>query len=479
MKKLNEIIDCEYDTIIKGIKINSREIEPGDLFVCVMGVTVDRHEFIDDAIQRGASAVVVSHDVEEDRVPIVKVSDTNRILPILCRKFYDNPDDKLTLISVGGTDGKTSTATIIQSLIGANNCGYIGTNGRSCSKFKRDTQNTTPDTDKLYMYFDEFVQAGCKYVVMETSSEAYFRHRLDEITYDAGVITNITSEHLNIHGSFENYLECKCMQFSRIDGNGFSILNKDDKYYLDVLKACHGKVLTYGRDKDNDLCILSYKVFPTKTDIVFVYHNKEYKFSSPLLGDFNVYNLAGALLTVISLGFNIDDVLSNVKNINISGRMDLLKNIGQDFAVMVDYAHTPNGIKNLLDFVNTLDINRSIVVIGQAGERDYLKRPIVGKTVCDNASYAIFCYEDPRSEDPAKIIDMMVAEISDKSKYEVVIDRSEAIKKAIDMAKKGDMVLILGKGNETYEKLKDGTIYFNDEEEAMKHLKDRVEREKN
>ena len=477
MKKLNEIINCEYDTIIKGIKINSREVEPGDLFVCVMGVTADRHEFIDDAIKRGASAVIVSRDVSENRVPIVKVSDTNKILPLLCRKFYDNPDDKLTLISVGGTDGKTSTATIIQTLIGSDICGYIGTNGRSCSKYRKDTQNTTPDTDKLFLYFDEFVNAGCKYVVMETSSEAYFRHRLDEITYKAGVITNITSEHLNIHGSFENYLECKCMQFSKIDSNGVSILNKDDGYYLDVRKACHGKVLTYGQDKDNDLCILSYRIFPTKTDIVFIYNKKEYKVSSPLLGKFNVYNLAAALLTVISLGFNIDAVLGNLKDINISGRMDLLKNIGQDFAVVVDYAHTPNGIKNLLDFVNTLDINRSIVVIGQAGERDYLKRPIVGKTVCDNASYAIFCYEDPRSEDPSKIIDMMVTDISDKSKYEVVIDRSEAIKKAIDIAKKGDMVLILGKGNETYEKLKDGTIYFNDEEEAMKHLKARMERE--
>ena len=478
MKKLNEIINCDYDTKIKGIKINSREIEPGDLFVCTMGVTADRHDFIDDAIKRGASAVIVSRDVKEDRVPIVKVNDTNKELPILCRKFYDNPDEKLSLISVGGTDGKTSTATIIQTLIGSDKCGYIGTNGRGCAKFKKDTNNTTPDTDKLYMYFDEFVNAGCDYVVMETSSEAYFRHRLDDITYKAGVITNITSEHLNIHGSFENYLECKCMQFSRIDSNGTSILNKDDKYYLDVRKACTGKVLTYGQDKDNDLCILSYKVFPNKTDIVFVYNKKEYKVSSPLLGDFNVYNLAAALLTVISLGFDIDKVLKNLDKVNISGRMDLLKDIGQNFSVMVDYAHTPNGIKNLLDFVNTLDINRSIVVIGQAGERDYLKRPVVGKTVCDNASYAIFCYEDPRSEDPAKIIDMMVKDISDKSKYEIVIDRSEAIKKAIDIAEENDMVLILGKGNETYEKLKDGPIYFNDEEEAMKHLKDRVEREK-
>ena len=478
MKKLNEIIDCSYDTMIKGIKINSKEIEIGDLFVCTMGITADRHDFIDDAINRGASAIIVSKDVDEDRVPVVKVDDTNKILPVLCKKFYDNPDEKLKLISVGGTDGKTSTATIIQALIGDDLCGYIGTNGRSCAKYRKDVNNTTPDSDKLYMYFDEFVKAGCEYVAMETSSEAFFRHRLDTLQFKAGVITNITSEHLNIHGSFENYLECKCKQFTQVDADGFAILNKDDKYYNDVKASCNSNILTYGFDKDCDLCILSYEDHPNCTNITFKYNNKEYNITSPLLGIFNVYNLAAALLTVVSLGIDIDNALSKISGINISGRLDVLENIGQNFTVMVDYAHTPNGIKNLLDFVNKLDINKSIVVIGQAGERDYLKRPIVGKTVCDNADYAIFCYEDPRSEDPAKIIDMMVADISDKSKYEVVIDRSEAIKRAIDIAEENDIVLILGKGNETYEKLKDGTIYFNDEEEAMKHLKNRVQSKK-
>ena len=473
MKRLNEIIDCQYDTLINGIKINSLEIEQGDLFVCVMGVTADRHDYIDDAISRGASAIIVSRDISEDRVPVVKVDDTNKILPILCRKFYDFPDKKLKLISVGGTDGKTSTATIIQKLIGNDICGYIGTNGRSCHKFNKSINNTTPDTDKLYMYFDDFVKCNCKYVVMETSSEAFFRHRLDYFTYQSGVITNITSEHLNIHGSFDNYLSCKCRQFSLIEKDGFSILNRDDSHYEEVRNSCHGNILTYGRGKENDLQILSFKIFPNKTEISFVYKGEEYDIESPLLGEFNVYNLAAALLTVISLGFKIDDVLPKLNGINVSGRLDVLENVGQNFTVMVDYAHTPNGIKKLLDFVNTLDINRSIVVIGQAGERDYLKRPVVGKTVCDNADYAIFCYEDPRSEDPNKIIDMIVSEIDDKSKYEIIVDRSEAIKRAIDIAEENDIVLILGKGNETYEKLKDGVIYFNDEEEALKHLKNR------
>ena len=479
MKKLNELYNCEYDIEIKGIKINSKEIEKGDLFICTMGVTADRHDFIDSAIENGAAAIVVSKDVGEKSVPIIKVEDTNKELPELCRRFYDFPHEKLHMISVGGTDGKTSTATIIQALLTKDKCGYIGTNGRSCAKFDRDTNNTTPDSDKLYMYLDEFIDAGCTYVAMETSSEAYFRHRLDGITYQTGVITNITSEHLNIHGTFENYLDCKCEQFRHLDENGYAIFNIDDSHYEEV-KACSNakNILTYGQNKEADLYIKNFSVTPNKTDITLVYKEKEYNIESPLLGDFNVYNLAGAILTVLSTGKTMEEIIPNIKNVKISGRLDVLPNIGQDFTVMVDYAHTPNGIKNLLNFVHTLDINRSIVVIGQAGERDYLKRPIVGKTVCDNASYAIFCYEDPRSEDPKDIIDMMVKDIGDKSKYEIVIDRSEAIKKAIDIATTNDIVLVLGKGNETYEKLKNEVIYFNDEEEAMKHLEARMEREK-
>ena len=478
MKRLRDLVDCNFDTEITGIKINSKECEPGDLFVCTMGVTADRHDYIDDAIEHGASAILVSKDVGKKSVPVVKVEDTNAILPYICRDFYDRPDEKLTLISVGGTDGKTSTATIIQTLIGSDNCGYIGTNGRTCGKFTRDTNNTTPDVDKLYMYFDEFVDAGCKYCVMETSSEAYFRHRLDHVTYSAGVITNITSEHLNIHGTFENYLECKCMQFKRIAKDGISVLNIDDSHYEDVLKCTHGNVYTYGKNEKADLIIKDFTVYPDHTDIIYTYEGKDYSINSPLQGDFNVYNLAGALLVVLKLGYKMDEIVERIKDIKISGRLDLLPNLGQNFTVMVDYAHTPNGISNLLRFVHTLNINRSIVVIGQAGERDFLKRPVVGKTVCDNASYAIFCYEDPRSEDPKEICDMIVKDIEDKSKYEIVIDRSEAIKKAIYMAEENDMVLILGKGNETYEKLKTGTIYFNDEEEALKYLKERVEKEK-
>ncbi len=469
MKKLYELYpavgeDCDVD--IKGIKINSKEVEKGDLFVCTMGVTADRHDYIDDAIKRGASALVISKNVGKKDVPTIKVPDTNRELPYLCQKFYDYPDQKLKMIGVTGTDGKTSTATIIQTLIGSDICGYIGTNGRSCAAFSGDNPNTTPDADKLYAYLDEFVKFGCKYASTEASSEAFFRGRLQTVKYDLSVYTNITSEHLNIHGSFENYLECKMMLFKQTKEDGFSILNCDDEYYETVKSNCVANVLSYGMKEDADLQIVSFKLFPTKTDIVFKYKGNEFNVESPLLGDFNVYNLAAGMLSALALGFSLESILSKIKNISIDGRLVVL-NTDTPYYVMVDYAHTPNGITKLLEFVHTLDIKRSIVVIGQAGERDYLKRPKVGEVVVKNATHAIFTYEDPRSEDPQKICEDIIADIKDSyNNYEIVIDRREAINKAINMADAGDMVLILGKGNETYEKLHDETIYFNDVEEA-------------
>jgi len=466
-KKLNELYpEIGSDTLIKAIKINSKECEEGDLFVCTKGVTADRHDYIDDALKHGASAVVVSRDVPSKGVPIIKVPDTNRELPYLCQKFYDYPDKKLHMIGVTGTDGKTSVATIIQTLIGSDLCGYVGTNGRSCAKFKGDSPNTTPDVHYMYPFLDEFVNYGCKYVALEASSEAFFRGRMLTYQFDISCYTNVTSEHLNIHGTFENYLESKLQLFKQTKKDGFCILNYDDPYFEQFKAASNGTVLTYGRNSLCDLEIVDFKLYPDYSDIIYKYKGEEIKIKSPLMGDFNVYNLACALLSVLALGFNLDKVLENIKTLKISGRLELL-NTNTPYFVMVDYAHTPNGISKLLNFVHTLDINKSIVVIGQAGERDYLKRPKVGNVVVENASYAIFTYEDPRSEDPAKICEDIVKELKEThDNYEIVIDRREAINKAVALANVGDMVLILGKGNETYEKLKDETIYFNDIEEA-------------
>ncbi len=474
MKKLNELIDCDYDVEITGVKINSREIEKGNLFVCTDQGTADRHLFIDDAINKGASAVIVKRDVGKKSVPIIKVDNPNIYLPSLCSKFYDKPEKKLTMIGVTGTDGKTSVSTMVQSLLGKDNCGYIGTNGYNCAKFTKDTANTTPDADKLYMYFHEFLEAGCKYCSMESSSEALMRGRLDGIMYDVAIHTNITSEHLNIHGSLENYIKDKCKLFSQVKKDGYCILNKDDGHFNEVKNASSGKVLTYGKDEDNDLYFKDVKLTPGKNEFTIVYENNEYPIECYMAGYFNIYNLCAAILTMFALGFKFDEFKERILDLKVSGRLELIDK-GQNFYVMVDYAHTPNGITKLLEYVRLLPIKRSIVVIGQAGERDPYKRKDVGYIVCSNCDKAIFTYEDPRSEDPKDIIDDMLERVKGKyDNYEIVIDRHLAIKRAIDIAEEGDMVMILGKGNETYEKLKNEVIYFNDMEEARNALEERL-----
>lgn len=477
MKKLNELYDTNYHTEIYGISINSKQINKGDVFVCIKGVNTDRHNFIDEAIKNGASAIVASHDVGKKDVPVIIVEDPNKELHRLSKELYDFPDKKLKMIGITGTDGKTSTTTIIQTLLGKNNCGYIGTNGYSYGDIKGDTDNTTPECHKLYKYFNEFEKNGCKYCSMETSSEAFFRNRLDGIEFDISGITNITKEHLNSHGTYENYIDCKCQLFKQTKKDGYCVLNHDDEEYEKCKKACNGKVITYGKGKDNTLQIKDYTIYPDHTDIVYIFENKEYKISSPLLGEFNVYNLACGLLVCLKLGYKFEDLEKNIKNIYVDGRLEML-NTNTPYYVMVDYAHTPNGINNLLNFIHTLDVNRSIVVIGSAGERDHIKRPLMGQAVLENASYAIFCYEDPRSEDPIDIInDLLSTAKKDHNNYEIIVDRHEAIQRAIDIAQDKDIVLILGKGNETYQKLKEKTIYFNDVEEAYKAVENRKNRE--
>lgn len=473
MKKLNELINTEYNVNVNGIKINSKEIEKGDMFVCIKGVKTDRHDYIDEAIKNGASCIIGEKDITCS-VPYIKVKNTNFILPELCRKFYDFSKLHLKIIGVTGTDGKTTTSTSIEYLIGKDKCGYIGTNGVSCSKFSHDSPNSTPDPTLLYKYFKELYDAGCEYVVMEASSEGFLRGRLDDLYFSAGGYTNITWEHINVHGSFDNYVKCKLKCASQT--NGKFIVNYDDKYH-ERFEEKSLNSLSYGSNPKCDLYIKDYTIDSRYTNVTFVYLGKEYSFMSPLLGKFNVYNLACAMLICLSLGFDMEELIENTMNIDVSGRLEMI-NLGQKFKVMVDYAHTPNGIKSILEFAKVLDVNRTIVVIGSAGERDYKKRPIMGRTVLENSDYAIFTYEDPRSEDPLDIINQMISEIEDDTKYEIVVDRSMAIKRAIEIASENDIVLVLGKGNETYEKLKNETIYFNDIEECKKWITNRLEYEK-
>ena len=471
MKKLSDFFETDKDVFVNDIKINSQEVSKNDMFVCVKGVKADRHDYILDAIKNGASCIVGSKDITCS-VPYIKVDNPDDILVSLCKKNYDF-DDSLKIIGVTGTDGKTTTTTCIQTLIGKDLCGYIGTNGISCKSFSISSNNSTPDPTILYKYFKKFKDAGCKYVVMEASSEGFFRGRLKDLEFTIGAYTNVTWEHINVHKTFENYLDTKVNL----------VRQTKDKFIINYDEVNHEKfclkdktILSYGTDKNCTLYIKNYHVLDRYTNVTFVYDKKEYTFISPLLGKFNVYNLACSMLVCLSLGLSMEQLIERCMDIDVSGRMEII-DLGQPFKVLVDYAHTPNAIDAVLEFVHTLNIDKSIVVVGSAGERDVKKRPIMGDEVIKNASYAIFTADDPRSEDPYVIATQMASNIKDKSKYEIETDRSLAIKKAINMAGENDIVLALGKGNEKCQKLASGPIYYSDIEECKKWIKERMQKD--
>lgn len=460
MKKLNELYNVDSNVVINAIKINSKEVKKGDLFICTMGVNADRHDFIDDAIKNGAAAIVVSKDVGEKSVPVIKVSDTNKEFRSLCARFYDFPYKKLEMIGVTGTNGKTTTAELIYQLIG-NSCAYIGTNGKKYKGREESIRNTTPDIDRLYPYFNEFIDAGCKTVCMEASSEAFFRHRLDEISYDIAVLTNITQDHLNIHKTLENYIDCKCELFRQVKNDGYSILNSFDKHFEEVKKCANGKVLTYGFLDSDDLIIKNYDELVDGTNITLRYDKKDYEVKSPLIGSFNVFNLVAAILVCLCRKMNMEDILKNVQKLNqIKGRMEILP-FTNKYTVMLDYAHTPDALDKILTYLNEVKKGRIITVTGSAGGRETEKRPDMGKIVLDKSDYVIFTMDDPRYEDVNKIIDDLIKN-SKNTNYERIIDRKEAIYKALSLAKEGDIILIAGKGRDNYMALKNEYVPYCD-----------------
>ena len=426
MKTVKDIFNINSDIEVKDIKINSKAVKPKDIFVCVSGVNFDRHEFIDEAVNNGASVIVVSKDIKRDDVLVIKVDDCDEEMPKIARKLYDYHEGDFKLFGVTGTDGKTSTAMILSTLIGNDICGYIGTNGYSCSKFHKETNNTTPDADLMYKYFKELKDAGCKYIVMEVSSEASFRKRLRNLYFDALILTNVTRDHLNVHKTIENYIECKKEIFHHLKEDGIAILNKDDKLYEDF---------------------------------------KKININSPLIGSFNVYNLSAAILLCEKLNIEYKD---NIKNISIPGRVNFI-DMGQDYKIVIDYAHTVNAIKNILSLADNLKVNRKIVVTGMAGSRDKGKRPIVGELLSEKADISILCFDDPANEDPLDIINEIITGFKNDH-YIIEVDRKKAIKKAMKIAKKDDIIFILGKGNEKSHKCITGPIVMNDEEEVRKNL---------
>lgn len=460
MKKLSELYNCNFDIPINDIKTNSKEVKPGDLFVCIKGVSTNRHDFISEAINNGACALIVEQEGNY-KVPYIKVENANNELALLSKKFYDNPLDKLNLIGITGTDGKTTTASIIRNMLGNNLCGYIGTNGIYCLNEKQQEQNTTPDINKIYKYLNYFVKKNLKYATMEISSEALYRNRTNSLNLDVAILTNITEDHLDVHKTIENYIESKEKIFNLLKKNGVAIINRDDKYYNEISKVIDKKILTFGENKESDLILENIKEFSTGTIFNIIYKKNKYRILSPLIGKFNAYNIAAALLTLLHFGYSIEDSIEKITQISrVDGRCEMLS-LPLKYNVVLDYAHTPNALKNILTYLNTIKKRKIITVVGSAGGREKQKRKDMGNIVLKLSDLVIFTMDDPRNEKVDEIIDDMLSNTNNEN-YIRIIDREQAINYALKIAKKDDIVLIAGKGRDNYMAIKDKYIKYSD-----------------
>lgn len=448
MKKIKDLIDCSYDIEITGITDDSRHVEKGYLFVATKGFNVDHYDYIDDAIKKGCSFVICDRKINQN-IPHLVVENINDLFFELCRRFYDLDLNKFNFIGVTGTDGKTTTATIVNKLIEGS--AYIGTNGLSVDDKTFSTSNTTPCVSELYKDLKIVEKNDSSTVVMEVSSEALLHDRVKGLKYKIAGFTNITGDHLNVHKTFENYVKCKMKLLDLLEDDGIVIVNGDDKILHDI--KCKN-MYTFGFNSDNNYVITNV-IYKEKNTIITV--NDYIIIDSPLVGKYNVYNVVMAYL--IGKFFGVDDylLLNRIKELSpIKGRCEFL-NFGQDFDIVLDYAHTTNGIKSILDTFS--DYDNIIVVTGCAGGREKSKRRDIGKLIMDKSDIAIFTMDDPRYESVDDIIDQMVLDDTD---YIRITDRREAIKYALSIAIPSSIVLILGKGRDDYMAIKDEKIKYCD-----------------
>lgn len=476
MKKLNELIECDYDIEIEAIVEDSRVVADNYLFCCIEGLTVDGHKFIRNAYENGAVAAIVSKTIETDvPIPLIQVENTKDAMSGILAKFYDRPLDKLKLIGVTGTDGKTTTSTILSQLLNMfGDCGLIGSNGASCKSFQEATQFTTPPETDLYHLFDRFVKSNCEYVSMEVSSDGLSCGRLNHIEYDISILTNLTRDHLDNHKTIENYRRSKAKLFEQTKKDGVCIINKDDSNSKFFIDRCNGEVLTYGIQKKADVMAKDIILGNAKTKFTVVGPFGEYRVETSLPGMFNVYNLLAAISACYKLGLDVAEVTRKVIHVtHPKGRVEFV-NYGQPYKIVVDHAHTPNALKNLLEYVQLITEGNVIVVTGSAGGRDKGKRPEMGKIISELSDHIIFTMDDPRFEDPNDIIDDLTREIPDKRTFERVINRTNAIRKALTMAGPNDTVAIVGKGNDSYMPVMGKTLHFNDFEEIDKIMKELI-----
>lgn len=474
--------DC--DKIIKDITADSREVREGSLFICLKGAHVDGHKYLEQAAASGAGAALVE-DVPEvcpDGLTLLKVDDTRLGMEVIAPFFYDYPGKTMRMIGVTGTNGKTTTTNIVRAILrkAGFKVGLIGTINIMIEDEAIVAHNTTPDVVDLQRALYRMKEAGCEYVVMEVSSHALALNRVAGCEYDTAALTNITQDHLDFHKTLENYRDAKGLLFEHLhEGkkeNKTAVFNMDDASSPILCDRTKTRILTYGEGRNNDIYPLFFKVEAKQMRLQLHTPVGEMDLLLKITGEFNVYNVMAAV--AIALAEQIDkktivDVLNGFDG--VPGRFQLVE-AGQPYTVIVDYAHTPDGLENVLKTARSITEGKLWVVFGCGGDRDNKKRPIMGRIALELADRVVVTSDNPRTEDPAVIIDEIAEALKDVPEgksVELIAERRDAIYHALSEAAANDVIMIAGKGHENYQILADKTIHFDDREVVQEYWKKR------
>lgn len=483
--KLDELIEyLDYKDLINfkniditGISYNSKTTKKGDIFVCLVGEHTDGHEFAQNAIEAGAAALLVERKVEGTKIPQVVVASTRHKIADIADRFYSSPSKGINLIGITGTNGKTTVTHLIQKIFEENNekCALIGTLGYKLSSNGeyRDAKHTTPQAPELQATLRMIKDVEkIDNVVMEVSSHALEQNRVGGCRFNGAVFTNLTQDHLDYHITMDNYFKAKALLFEHLTEGDFAVINADDEYgdrFISVVPE-GVKVLTYGVRQQSDVMARNINFSLNGAEFTLVANAKEHKVNLHMNGMFSVYNVLAAVTAALAIGIDIETALKALQNVKgVAGRFEV---VVKKPLVIVDYAHTPDGLENVLKSAReiTPEDGKLICLFGCGGDRDATKRPKMGAIAEKLADKIVITSDNPRSEDPQTIITDIIAGLKSVNTESVIVepDRGTAIGLLKSIANNNDVVVIAGKGHEDYQILKDKTIHFDDREEARK-----------
>ena len=458
---------ADMDMEITSVAYDSRKVTPGGLFVAITGFVTDGNRYILMALEKGAAAIVTAVEPDED-IPYVLVANDRLALALIGGNYYDHPAKAMKLIGVTGTNGKTSSTLLLKHVLEVTQnarVGLIGTMDNMIGSESVPAERTTPESLELQALFAKMRDAGCSHVIMEVSSHAIALERVGGIHFDVAAFTNLTEDHLDFHKTMEAYCDAKAELFARSDA---CVANRDDVWFQRICARAACPVLTTSAKEKADLYAKDLELLSDGIRFTAVYEDAQAQVSLPIPGKFTAYNALTVLGCAMHLGISLVDAAKAMETAKgVKGRVEVVPTPAKPYTVLIDYAHTPDGLENVLSSVKGLCKGRLIAVFGCGGDRDPMKRPIMGKIGVDIADVAIITSDNPRTEAPMAIIrDILKGVDPDKKNYEVIENRPSAIRHAMDIAQKDDIIVLAGKGHETYQEIH-GVKHHLDEREVV------------